>query len=417
MNRHPKYEPHPSNVITQVVALLLVFCFGLGGILTPVSSQESEESSELLQTTGSKKFRKDQVHPIKLGTSGGNLEDVTPVQCCDGTLGALVEKNGIRYILSNNHVLARSNKAKMGEAIIQPGLGDQRPICEPLDPGADTVAHLSARKKVKFGAKKTNKIDAAIAEVVPGAVTTNGEIIAIGQPGTNPVEPYLGMKVKKSGRSTGLTKGVVTVVNGMAQVDYPKKCGSESVNTARFRDLFYVTGNNGKPFIKSGDSGSVVYEDKKNCPSPVGLIFAGNDQFAAASPATTVQKIISKLNPKGPMQFVGCRSSSFETSSASAGGSSTGGYDSLSGSSSVSRPLVDERQVELATNVMRSRREELFEVRGVQGIGIGMTLDGPVEPAIYVFATETPDEVRKHLPETIEGYRVEVFKTDSFMAY
>jgi len=417
MNRYPSQQPFTGNSTIRILVLLLVLCFGLGATVASVSSQELDESPENLQTTSNKKFRKDQSHPIRLGTSGGNVEDVTPLQCCDGTLGALVEKNGVQYILSNNHVLARSNKAKKGEAIIQPGLGDQRPICEPLDPGADTVAHLSARKKVKFGANKTNKIDAAIAEVVPGAVRPNGEIIGIGMPGSNPIKPYLGMKVKKSGRTTGLTRGFISVVNGMAQVEYPKKCGSETVNVARFRDLFYVTGNNGKPFIKGGDSGSMVYEDRNNCPSPVGLIFAGNEEYAAASPAATVQKIVSKLDPKGPMHFVGCNSTSFGTTSASSGESSTGGSDTLFGSSAVSRPLIDERQVELATDAMRNRREDLFQIRGVQGFGIGITLYGPIEPAIYVFSTETPDEIRKHLPETIDGYRVEVFKTDSFVAY
>ena len=117
------------------------------------------------------------------------------------------------------------------------------------------------------------------------------------------------------------------------------------------------------------------------------------------------------------MHFVGCNSSAFGPTSATSGESSTGGSGTLSGSSAVSRPLIDERQVDLATDAMRSRSEDLFQIRGVQGFGIGITLDGPIEPAIYVFSTETPDEARKHLPETIDGYRVEVFKTDSFVAH
>ena len=51
--------------------------------------------------------------PIILGTSGGNADDkVTQggrTTCCSGTLGSLVVRNGINYILSNNHVLARSD--------------------------------------------------------------------------------------------------------------------------------------------------------------------------------------------------------------------------------------------------------------------------------------------------------------------
>ncbi|NOX91842.1 MAG: hypothetical protein GXP18_05165, partial [Gammaproteobacteria bacterium] len=38
-----------------------------------------------------------------------------------GTLGCVVKKNGQRVILSNNHVLANSNAARIGDAILQPG--------------------------------------------------------------------------------------------------------------------------------------------------------------------------------------------------------------------------------------------------------------------------------------------------------
>src|SRR5260370_24599977 len=58
------------------------------------------------------------------GVSGGNAHDISAKFCCSGTLGALVTKSGVDYILSNNHVLARTGLAKVGEAIIQPGLVD-----------------------------------------------------------------------------------------------------------------------------------------------------------------------------------------------------------------------------------------------------------------------------------------------------
>src|SRR5512144_679084 len=64
-----------------------------------------------------------QPFPIAMGTSGGNINDRTRVFCYGGTLGALVEdRGGAQYILSNNHVLARTNLASPGEDIIQPGL-------------------------------------------------------------------------------------------------------------------------------------------------------------------------------------------------------------------------------------------------------------------------------------------------------
>ncbi len=62
--------------------------------------------------------------PIKLGSVGGNPLDVTPTGvtpagCCIGTLGSRIERGTAPFILSNNHVLARSGLAANGEAINQ----------------------------------------------------------------------------------------------------------------------------------------------------------------------------------------------------------------------------------------------------------------------------------------------------------
>jgi hypothetical protein len=87
--------------------------------------------------------RVDQRFPIRLGTSGGNINDSSKGFCYGGTLGALVEDGmGNQYILSNNHVLARTNLATIGEDIIQPGLIDQNPTC--FKDATDIVADLSA---------------------------------------------------------------------------------------------------------------------------------------------------------------------------------------------------------------------------------------------------------------------------------
>ena len=105
----------------QGPAIILICCLGFGLAAVPVFSQDNGDPPDILETSGKKRHRRPQNRPIKMGTSGGNVKDLTARECCDGTLGALVEKNGTQYVLSNNHVLARTNKAKNGEAIIQPG--------------------------------------------------------------------------------------------------------------------------------------------------------------------------------------------------------------------------------------------------------------------------------------------------------
>src|SRR4030095_16765080 len=93
--------------------------------------------------------RVDQQFPIRLGTSGGNINDSSKGFCYGGTLGALVEDvSGHQYILSNNHVLARTNAAASGEDIIQPGLIDQSPAC--FKDNTDVVADLTTFIPILF---------------------------------------------------------------------------------------------------------------------------------------------------------------------------------------------------------------------------------------------------------------------------
>src|SRR5436309_10706514 len=69
--------------------------------------------------------------PIPLGTSGGWRSDLANGYCCGGTLGSLIQVNGVQYILSNYHVFesdivngGNGIVATTGSFIIQPGLID-----------------------------------------------------------------------------------------------------------------------------------------------------------------------------------------------------------------------------------------------------------------------------------------------------
>lgn len=372
------------------LATSLVLGLGLTLAAAPGYCQETEEAQV---TGGKKRHRKRQNQPIKLGTSGSNVEDITAGFCCNGTLGALVEKFGTQYILSNNHVIARSNSAKIGEAIIQPGYSDQS--CPAVNPDADTVAHLSAKKKIKFGFDRQNKVDAAIAEVVPGAVRPDGEILKIGVPGNTPAPAFIGMEVKKSGRTTGFTRGVVDAVNVTVEVaEYPLDCAGLETRSARFRNQIVISGLDGKRFGDRGDSGSMVYQDTDVCPAPVGLIFAGNEAgWSFASPASTVLKTIKRLRPRGDARFVGCESSNAEVFATRA-------------------PILKPQRVREASDVKGRWEDLLLEIPGVQAVGVGVTLSGPVEPAIWIFSTDRDEEMLGELPEFAGDFRIEVIQTD-----
>ncbi len=140
------------------------------------------------------------------------------MDCCSGTLGALIQDAGNRqYLLSNNHVLARSDHAGVGDTIIQPGLIDNNCTPNGEGPGAMPVGSLTGWLPLNSSA--TNA-DAAIAQVDSGAVNLSGSILELGarqSDGTLAAAPpgvsstggkgetaALNLTVAKSGRTTGL---------------------------------------------------------------------------------------------------------------------------------------------------------------------------------------------------------------------
>src|SRR5256885_6979139 len=138
-----------------------------------------------------------------------------------GSIGARVaDAAGNVFVLSNNHVLANSNDATIGDPALQPG---------PFDGGtapADQIGTLPAFNTIDFSAG-LNTIDAAIARSTVDALgnatpaepplddgygTPNAEIFG----DVNPRDGFfddkntlLGLSVQKYGRTTKLTHGTI----------------------------------------------------------------------------------------------------------------------------------------------------------------------------------------------------------------
>src|SRR5262245_59782350 len=102
-----------------------------------LQSDSTKSSSAALTVVFPNTNHQGEAAPIKLGTSGGNATDISGNMCCAGTLGSLVTRGGSFFILSNNHVLAKSDRGAPGDPISQPGLIDNN--CSP----ATTVATLT----------------------------------------------------------------------------------------------------------------------------------------------------------------------------------------------------------------------------------------------------------------------------------
>jgi hypothetical protein len=199
-----------------------------------------------------------QYRPVPIGVSVGNNGE-----CAAGTIGCVVEKGGQKYLLSNNHVLARQNNAAIGEDIVQPGRYDNKPKCA-NEVATDKVADLSEFVPIVFTTSANNRVDAAIALYSTTDITCATLPAYYGLPSSTTVAATVGLAIKKVGRTTSLTTGTVTAINATVNVGY-------SVGTARFTGQIVTTSR----FSRSGDSGSlVVTNDGTN--RPVGLLFAGS---------------------------------------------------------------------------------------------------------------------------------------------
>lgn len=231
--------------------------------------------------------------PAIPGTSIGH-KDITA-----GTFGCVVRKNDLKYILSNNHVLANSNAASTGDAIYQPGTADGGssddlvgtldsfipihmgvggiepptcPIATGISSSANFVAKVLGRKHRLYAVAQAedNFVDAAIAFA---SAELSEEIPQIGKP-AGLKDGVLGMAVQKYGRTTGYTAGEIIQVNTTVNVSYG------SAGTAMFKGQF-VTG----PMSEPGDSGSAVLDMDRNL---VGLLFAGSSTTMIFNPINKV---------------------------------------------------------------------------------------------------------------------------------
>jgi hypothetical protein len=222
-----------------------------------------------------------QTPPIQLGTSGGWRYDLANGYCCGGTLGSLVSKGGKQYILSNYHVFrsdivpgGNNRVATNGDPIIQPGLIDVQ--CNAGS--AQNVATLAGEASLPG-----SNVDCAIAQVISGMVRSDGAILEIGTISSQTVGAFLNQAVKKSGRTTGLTRSKVSGLNATLSVAYDNECAGGAAFTKTFTGQIIIA-NRASKFLAAGDSGSLMVEDVSTNPRAVGLLFAGSSSVAVANP-------------------------------------------------------------------------------------------------------------------------------------
>ncbi|MFA4946991.1 MAG: hypothetical protein WC674_00590 [Candidatus Krumholzibacteriia bacterium] len=226
-----------------------------------------------------------QTPPIQLGTSGGWRYDLANGYCCGGTLGSLIQVGTQKRILSNYHVFeadivsgGNSRVAATGDYIIQPGLIDVACVATT----AQNVATL-----VKTSSLPNNNVDCSSATIISGMVADNGSILEIGTISASTIAASVGQLVKKSGRTTGLTRSKVSGLNATISVTYQNECAGGTAFTKTFTGQILVS-NRASKFLAGGDSGSLMVQDVTTNPKAIGLLFAGSNTIAVANPISPV---------------------------------------------------------------------------------------------------------------------------------
>jgi hypothetical protein len=260
------------------------------GVRTDVVETGRFRALEVVQSLDGDRTRR--VRPATGGVSLGHYRITA------GTLGVVAQRNGLPVILSNNHVLANSNQAKLGDPILQPGPADGGRLQDTIARLGDFVPIQFTEQSVGWGGRflerivapllrvfgygvkrlpseATNRVDAAVAVPIDESLVSP-DVIGI-HPVSGTAEARIGMRVRKSGRTTGVTNGKVTGVDAVVQVDYGGK-------SAIFRGQIVADVPS-----QGGDSGSLVVDDRGRA---IGLLFAGSASTTLINPIGAISELL-----------------------------------------------------------------------------------------------------------------------------
>jgi hypothetical protein len=398
---------------------------GASYIVATIGSSASKTSAEVLVNTAgiasNPATHEGQLStPADLGSSGGNNNDYDTsgnliVDCCSGTLGSLIEgSDKVEYLLSNNHVLARSDQATVGDRIIQPGLIDNN--CTPNGEGPGTTVVGSLTGWLALSNQATNA-DAAIAQVAAGEVNPAGDILELGarqadgslaaappgisSSGGKGETAALEMKVAKSGRTTGLTCAGISALNVDVMVDYYTDCAeTKPYLTKTYTNQIAISGNE---FSDAGDSGSLVVN--AGDAEPVGLFFAGGTDASGVGQgvANPVGDVLSELSQQVgsgvTYSFVGTADHAVSCLN----------YGDGTVTAAQDRELSDE-EISRGLQAAAQARSLVNPSAGVLGVAAGKSSDHPGEAAVIVYVDEN---MTVAVPAQVGGVRTMVIATNA----
>lgn len=203
-----------------------------------------------------------------------------------GTLGAVVydRNSGEPFALSNWHVLHRTG-GQLGDLIVQPGVFDNSDTNENIL-GKLTRSHLGLAGDCAIGSIEGRSFDE--------------EILELGVRPRRVAKGTLGDTVVKSGRTTGVTFGVIQRIEVVTKLNYGGDVGLQEIGGFEIGPDPQRPGPQGEVSM-GGDSGSLwlVHENGRPTDIAVGLHFAGEtdpDPQAEHAVACNIHSVLDKLN-------------------------------------------------------------------------------------------------------------------------
>lgn len=260
--------------------------FMIDGVEVPTDVLErSYEPAYKTVSAVSVNLRKTRINPIVPGVSVANF------RVSAGTIGSIVydRQSGTPYILSNWHVL-HGPDGLVGDDIVQPGPHDDNRV-EQNRVGKLVRSHLGAAG------------DCAVATIEDRSF--NPDILELGVHAEELGEPELGDKVIKSGRTTGVTHGIVTRIHTMVRLDYGGDVGNKDIGGFEIGPDEQHPAGNGE-ISMGGDSGSLwLFKSASGTTTNVmaGLHFAGegandpNEHAMACYACSVFEKLEISLSP------------------------------------------------------------------------------------------------------------------------
>jgi endonuclease G len=279
-------EKSEPEALEELDTPLIPQSFVIDGVVVPTDVIErSFEIDYKIVEEVSPDQRKTRINPIQPGTSVANKK------VSAGTIGCIVydQKNGAPYILSNWHVL-HGPQGNIGDEIVQPG---------PFDDNRINLNRLGKLVRSHLGAAG----DCAIATIEDRAFKS--DIMDLGVAIEQLGEPELGDKIIKSGRTTGVTHGLVTRVHTISKLNYGGLVGYQFIGGFEIGPDPNSPPSNGE-ISMGGDSGSAwIFKTRSGKPTNVlaGLHFAGetsndpNEHAVACYSKSVFEKLEISLTP------------------------------------------------------------------------------------------------------------------------